>query len=435
MRLIPASLFGRLTLILLVGLLLAQGASLWLHQNERQMLMVHARMQSVVDRVADAVAVLEAAPPAQRNAALRQVQGGGLTATLLPAEAVDGHPLPTPLAAALAERIGGERALRSVGPPGRAMHGHGGPSQLDARLRDGQWVRFSFTPQASGIPAPDAFVAQMLIALAVVVAVSLLAVRYATRPLRQLADAADALGRDLDVAPLPETGPLETRRAVRAFNGMQQRLGRLVAERSRALAAVSHDLRTPLTRLRLRAELVGEGQLREQIIGDVNDMQAMIDATLDYLRDLRGESARPIDINALLSSLAQDEQGLGRNVTLEGRADAPYVGRLSALKRAVGNLVDNAIKYAGAAELRIVDEAGRLQLVVEDRGPGLAQAQLSRVTEPYYRVDASRSRETGGVGLGLAIARDVAVLHGGQLLVENRPGGGLRTTLVLPRPA
>jgi signal transduction histidine kinase len=269
----------------------------------------------------------------------------------------------------------------------------------------------------------------------VVVAVSLLAVRYATRPLRQLAEAADALGRNLDAVPLPETGPLETRRAVRAFNGMQQRLRRMVAERSRALAAVSHDLRTPLTRLRLRAELVGDRQLRQQMVADVADMQAMIEATLDYLRDLRSESPRPIDLNALLSSLAQDERSLGRQVTLSGEANAPYVGRLSALKRAIANLVNNAIQYAGAAELRVVDEAGRLQLIVEDRGPGIAPAELARVTEPYYRVDASRSRETGGVGLGLAIAKDVAVLHGGELQLENRPGGGLRATLVLPRTA
>jgi signal transduction histidine kinase len=381
------------------------------------------------------VPVLEAAPPAQRSAALRQLQGGGLEATLVSAAEVAGSPLPMPMAAALVDRLGGERQLRSPGPLGPGMHGRGGASQLDVRLLDGQWVRFSLTPQPWSVPAADAFVRQMLIALAVVVAVSLLAVRYATRPLRQLAEAADALGRNLDAVPLPETGPLETRRAVRAFNGMQQRLRRMVAERSRALAAVSHDLRTPLTRLRLRAELVGDRQLRQQMVADVADMQAMIEATLDYLRDLRSESPRPIDLNALLSSLAQDERSLGRQVTLSGEANAPYVGRLSALKRAIANLVNNAIQYAGAAELRVVDEAGRLQLIVEDRGPGIAPAELARVTEPYYRVDASRSRETGGVGLGLAIAKDVAVLHGGELQLENRPGGGLRATLVLPRTA
>jgi signal transduction histidine kinase len=336
---------------------------------------------------------------------------------------VAGSPLPMPMAAALVDRLGGERQLRSPGPLGPGMHGRGGASQLDVRLLDGQWVRFSLTPQPWSVPAADAFVRQMLIALAVVVAVSLLAVRYATRPLRQLAEAADALGRNLDAVPLPETGPLETR------------LRRMVAERSRALAAVSHDLRTPLTRLRLRAELVGDRQLRQQMVADVADMQAMIEATLDYLRDLRSESPRPIDLNALLSSLAQDERSLGRQVTLSGEANAPYVGRLSALKRAIANLVNNAIQYAGAAELRVVDEAGRLQLIVEDRGPGIAPAELARVTEPYYRVDASRSRETGGVGLGLAIAKDVAVLHGGELQLENRPGGGLRATLVLPRTA
>lgn len=435
MRLIPASLFGRLALILLAGLVLAQASSLWLHRNERQLLMGHARMQSLVDRVADAVPVLEAAPPAQRDAALAQVRGGGLAATLLPGDAAAGHPLPMPLASALAVRLGSSRAMRTASPMGPGMHGRGGPSEIDVRLRDGQWVRFAYTPQLWSAPDPDVFAGQLVLALAAVVALSLVAVRYATRPLRRLADAADALGRNLDAPPLPETGPLETLRAVRAFNGMQQRLVRLIAERSRALAAVSHDLRTPLTRLRLRAELLDDGPVREQIIADVEDMQAMIDATLAYLRDLRSETPRPIDINALLSSLAEDEQSLGRQVSLAGEAASPYVGRLSALKRAITNLVDNAIRYAGAAELRIVDAGGQLQLVVEDRGPGIAAAELARVTEPYYRLDGSRSRDTGGVGLGLAIARDVAVLHGGELRLENRAGGGLAATLVLPRPA
>jgi len=333
-RLVPASLFGRLTLILVVGLLAAQFASLWLHLDEMTAMM----------------------------------HGGHLHAAALPS------------------RFGIHLALTLVA----------------------------------------------------VVLVSLLGVRLVTRPIKRLAEAADAFGRDLDSPPLEESGPAETRRAAEAFNRMQLRLRRLIAERSRALAAVSHDLRTPLTRLRLRAELVDDEALRAQINADIDDMQAMVEATLDYLRGLgENEAVQGIDIEALLQSLVADEQALGRPVTLAGGETAihaaPYRGRLSALKRAVANLVDNAVKYGQEAQVAVVDDTDALRIVVADRGPGIAAADLERVVEPYVRLETSRSRATGGVGLGLAIARDAARLHGGELLLENRADGGLRATLILPR--
>ena len=326
----PASLFGRLTLILIVGLLAAQFASLWLHMDEREML-----------------------------------------------------------------------------------------------LRQGY-------AQIAGVPTR--FWMHMALTLGAVIAVALIAVRLVTRPIQDLAEAADAFGRDLDSPPLAEAGPTETRRAAEAFNRMQARIKTLVAERSRALAAVSHDLRTPLTRMRLRAELVDDEALRAQIGADIDDMQAMVESTLDYLRGLRdNEAVQEIDIDALLQSLVADEQALERPVTLEAGAAAPFAGRLSVLRRALANLVDNAVKYGGAARLRVEDSANELRLGVEDSGPGIPQESLTSVVEPYVRLETSRSRATGGVGLGLAIARDAARLHGGELLLRNLPGGGLAATLVLPR--
>ena len=328
MRLMPSSLFGRLTLILVVGLLAAQFASMWLHMGERAMLMQQSHLPDL----------------------------------------------------------------------------------------------------------PSRFGTHLVITLAAVIAVSLVAVRLVTRPLQHLAEAADACGSDLESPPLAETGPTETRRAAEAFNRMQQRLRLLIAERGRALAAVSHDLRTPLTRMRLRAELVDDEGLRAQINADIDDMQAMVESTLDYLRGLReNEASQSIDMEALLQSLVADEQALGRPVTLTGRVVAPYIGQLSTLKRALANLIDNAVKYGQSALIAIVDGATELRLSVEDRGPGIPEADLVRVVEPYVRLEASRSRETGGVGLGLTIARDAAVLHGGRLLLENLAKGGLRATLVLPR--
>ena len=329
-RLIPASLFGRLTLILVFGLLAAQFASMWLHMGERALIM----------------------------------------------------------------------------------------AQSHGQLPD----------------LPSRFASHLLITLAAVIAVSLVAVRLVTRPLQRLAEAADAFGGDLESPPLPETGPAETRRAAEAFNRMQDRLRRLIAERGRALAAVSHDLRTPLTRMRLRAELVDDETLRAQINADIDDMQAMVESTLDYLRGLReNEAPQSIDMEALLQSLVADAQALGHPVTLAGKAVAPYLGRLSPLKRALGNLIDNAVKYGHSAHIVIEDSATELRLCVEDKGPGIAEADLARVVEPYVRLEASRSRETGGVGLGLSIARDAALLHGGRLVLENRASGGLAAMLLLPR--
>ncbi|MCX7150621.1 MAG: ATP-binding protein [Rhodocyclales bacterium] len=324
----PASLFGRLTLILVVGLLAAQFASMWLHMGERAMMMQQSHLPDL----------------------------------------------------------------------------------------------------------PSRFGTHLLITLAAVIAVSLVAVRLVTRPLQRLAEAADAFGSDLESPPLAETGPTETRRAAEAFNRMQERLRSLIAERGRALAAVSHDLRTPLTRMRLRAELVDDEALRAQINADINDMQAMVESTLDYLRGLReNEALQSIDIEALLHSLVADEQALEHPVTLTGSVVAPYVGRLSSLKRALGNLIDNAVKYGQSARIVIEDKPTELRLIIEDSGPGIAEADLARVVEPYVRLETSRSRETGGVGLGLTIARDAARLHGGQLRLENCPTGGLRATLILPR--
>ena len=192
----------------------------------------------------------------------------------------------------------------------------------------------------------------------------------------------------------------------------------------------------PCWRLILNGKSAGDEPLREQMAADLDSMAAMIDATLDYLRGLQdSEAVRKIDINALLQSLSADAAVLGKTISVAGIAQSPYCGRLSALRRALQNLIDNAIKYGHGAAIRIEDDESTLRLIVEDDGPGIAPDELARVTEPYYRPDASRSRETGGVGLGLSIASDIALLHGGELLLTNRPQGGLRATLVLPRTA
>lgn len=431
-----SSLHVRMALILLGGLLVAQGVSLWLQWDERAAVVSQARGLNIPGRIAEVVRVLESVDLTARDAALSALQGDELSVALIQPDQVSPSTPRGRVGAMVAARLGSARDIRLVAStPG--LHQRDNPQRsFDVRLRDGQWIRIVAGPVAdTPVPAlPIDLIVQLMITLGVVVAVVMMAGRQATRPLQQLAQAADTLGRDLDAQPLAETGPAETRLAAQAFNRMQARIRHLVNERARALAAVSHDLRTPLTRLRLRAELVDDAQLRDQMAGDLESMAAMLDATLDYLRGLQDhEEVRPMDINALLESMAEDARVMGRTIGIEGQALAPYRGRLSALRRALQNLVDNAIKYGHGAHIRIEDSPNRLCIHVEDNGPGIAPTELSLVTEPYYRVGAARSLEVSGVGLGLSIARDIALLHGGELHLANRAQGGLAATLLLPR--
>ena len=442
LRCFPSSLFARMVLILLAGLLAAQLTTLWLQWRERATVVSVARGLNFADRIAETVRALEAQRPAQRADTLHALESADWRVILIDAEQTAPNAPRGPIQAAIAARLGGEREMRTTGGGGgRMMRGNSATPRhtmsmrvFDVQLRDGQWIRISVNPEVETPALPGDLIAQLLLTLLIVIAVVMLAVRQATKPLQQLAQAADKLGRDLDTAPLAEGGPAETRQAAQAFNRMQARIKHLIDERARALAAVSHDLRTPLTRLRLRAELVDNEQLREQMAADLDSMAAMLDATLDYLRGLQdSEAARPIDINALLQSLTDDAEVLGKTISVEGVAQAPFTGRLSALRRALQNLIDNAIKYGHSAQMRVEDDATSLRIVVEDTGPGVAATELERVTEPYYRPDTSRNHETGGVGLGLSIVKDIALIHGGELLLSNRPQGGLCATLVLPR--
>jgi protein-histidine pros-kinase len=257
--------------------------------------------------------------------------------------------------------------------------------------------------------------------------------RWLSRPIRQLARAARELGQDVHRPPLPEQGAQEFREASRVFNQMQAQLRRQLEERDRFVAAVSHDLRTPLTRLRLRAEALRDPGERRGFQQDIDGMEEMIRATLDYLRGAADEEPFvPLDVGALVLSLADDHPAGPDAVQVEGHAQTVRA-QASALRRAIGNLVDNAIRYGERAQIYLRDEAKCLRIEVTDRGPGIPPDQLEQVFEPFYRLEASRNRHTGGVGLGLAIARDIARRQGGSLTLRNLPGGGLLAVLELPR--
>jgi signal transduction histidine kinase len=277
-------------------------------------------------------------------------------------------------------------------------------------------------------------VLSLAVLLAAALGLSYVAVRWVTRPLHQLAVAAERLGRNLNVSPMEETGPLEIRQAASAFNTMQARLTRFVEDRTRMLAAMSHDLKTPLTRMRLRAELLDDDELRERFEADLCEMQAMVQDALDFMRGVHAQApAQPVDVDAMLVALQADQLAARRSVRIEGRTIGPYVGVESLLRRCLTNLVDNAVSYGGEATVRVDDNAERLILRVLDSGPGIPQDDLERVFEPFLRLEPSRSRTTGGTGLGLTIARDIARVHGGEISLRNRSEGGLEAILTLPR--
>jgi signal transduction histidine kinase len=478
MTLVPRSLFGRLVAVLLAGLVVTQLASFAIHMQERRDLLAQASGMHAAQRIADIVRLLDPLGDAERARLAAILSAPPMAIRLgpgpMPAAPEDAdRRARTALFGAVLRRALGEEFHVQVavtqfpgsagpqGPPTGGMPGAGmgmwnhmrpgqgmGPGMMgmgylgqpalalvaQVRLSDGTLVTFDSRQPASAENLPYRLLASLAVLLVGVVLVSLLAVRWATRPLNTLADAAEELGRDIQRPPLPEAGPVEVRRAARAFNTMQSRLARFIGDRTRIFAAMSHDLKTPITRLRLRAELLDDPTVRAKFAADLAEMESMVGSTLDFLRGLESaETARPIDVAALLESLQADFSEGGAKVSVEAAGLRPYPGRAQALKRCLANLVENAVKYGGAAKVTALDGNDRLEIRIRDEGPGIAEAELDRVFDPFYRVEASRNRETGGTGLGLTIARSIARGHGGDVVLRNHPEGGLEATLTLPR--
>ncbi|WP_191485160.1 sensor histidine kinase [Pseudomonas sp. FEN] len=254
-----------------------------------------------------------------------------------------------------------------------------------------------------------------------------------SRPIQRLSDAAARLSEDLNSPPLDETGPREARLAAATFNLMQQRILEQVQQRGRMLGAVSHDLRTPLSRLKLRLEQIDDIKLQGQMRQDLNDMIGMLDATLSYLHEQRtSEAMQWLDVQALVESLCENAQDQGSRVQARGHC-APLLVQPMALRSCLNNLLDNALRYAGDALITLEDSRRQLLIRVIDHGPGIATEKREAVFEPFYRLEGSRNRNSGGVGLGMTIAREAAQRLGGELTLEETPGGGLTAVVRLPR--
>jgi len=309
-----------------------------------------------------------------------------------------------------------------------------GPAlRISVRLSDQSWLNV-LAPLDPGDPLwRPRFVAPLLFGLVLLTLAALVAVRRATLPFATFAAAAERLGVDVNAPPMPESGPREVRRAAHAFNVMQDRIVRFVQDRTQMLAAISHDLKTPITRLRLRAEFIDDDDQRGRMLADLDEMEQMIAATLAFARDDAASEPRlKLDLAAMVQGMVEDMQDLGAECSYDGPEALVIKGRPVALKRAISNLIDNAVKYGGGARVGLAEREGVVRLIIDDDGPGIPEAAFERVFAPFVRLETSRSRTTGGTGLGLAVARAAALAHGGAIALANRPGGGLRVTFTLP---
>lgn len=304
--------------------------------------------------------------------------------------------------------------------------------QVHLKLADGSPVtidvRPAMTPLSPWLPVV------LLGQLALMIACTWLAVRIAIRPLTRLANAVETLDPNAHPIQLDEKGPNEVVYAARAFNTMQARIATYLKERMQLLAAISHDLQTPITRMKLRAEFMDDSAEKEKLCNDLGEMEHLVREGVAYARSIHGstEESRRTNMDSFLESLVFDYQDMGKKVQLIGKSDVVVETRPHALRRVLVNLTDNALKFAGGAEVWVAANKGKLSITVMDRGPGIAEADLAQVMEPFYRVENSRNRSTGGTGLGLAIAQQLAIALGGSLTLSNREGGGLCAELKLP---
>ncbi|KAF0863703.1 HAMP domain-containing sensor histidine kinase [Pseudomonas sp. LD120] len=313
--------------------------------------------------------------------------------------------------------------FRHYGPPP--------PPPNSATLNNGQPAHFPRHPPRPWFGGPLVPLTFQFISLIIA---AWYGAKLLSRPIQRLSDAAERLSENLDSPPLDEVGPRESRQAASTFNQMQKRIREQVQQRARMLGAVSHDLRTPLSRLKLRLEQIEDSKLQGQMRQDLDDMIKMLDATLTYLHEQRTSEAQQwMDVQALVESLCENAQDQGAKVQAQGHC-TPLLVQPMALQSCLNNLLDNALRYAGQATLTLEDHHQRLLIRVIDHGPGIAADKREAVFEPFFRLEGSRNRNSGGVGLGMTIAREAAERMGGQLLLEETPGGGLTAVLHLPRP-
>lgn len=468
-RLWPKHLAGQMIALLLLALVLAQVITVLIFADERRFAIRAADRAQLLGRTVSIVRLLENAPASLHQEILKTASSSRLRYWLSTTSAVAASDSDRngPARRRLSEMLGEEidRDVRvdfgddhrpwqgwwdDGEPPSRTedrgsrwgsddhddrRHFHGPFTiVMSTRLQDGEWLNLEsrMPPPSIGWKLPAlTWLALMATTLSAVV---IFMVRRITRPMAALASAAERAGRGEAIAPLPEVGPADVRQTTRAFNQMHDRLQRFVQDRTRMLAAMSHDLRTPITTLRLRTEFIDDDETRIKILETLEEMQRMTEATLAFMREEAAiEATRVVDLTALVGSIAADLADLGDDVNFAAGTSRPYACRPASMKRALRNLIENAIRYGKKAEIALAEKDEQLIIIIDDDGPGLPEADIERMFAPFVRLDPSRSGETGGIGLGLAIARSILRSHGGDISLVNRQAGGLRATVTLPK--
>jgi signal transduction histidine kinase len=442
-RFAPDSILGWLALILIAGLAASQALTALVHNMDRNEAIVEVADHLAAERVATFATFLQHTAPV-----LRPSIAASFSSPSMSVEAASRSSVPEDvvmdgrlgrLAKAVSERLRGtewQEIRLATGAPTEQQKANGlMPIRTSIALRDGTWLNFEFGAVESLPLATLRVVGWTAFSVLLVLGLSYYAFRRVTHPLERLTRAAESLGRSGQTEALQVSGASEVRRAARAFNEMQGRIRRLLEDRMQMVAAISHDLRTPITRLKLRAEFVEDAEQREKMLRDLDEMEAMIKETLALAReDANPEPRAQLDLAQLLTDSVEGME----QVTLEiepalAGGGAATEAQPIALKRAVANLVENAVVYGKRAHVRLAQSPKEFEIVIEDEGPGIPEAELERVFRPFYRLEASRNRESGGTGLGLAIARSILRSNGGDILLENRREGGLRATISLPK--
>ena len=450
MRAFLGSMTGRVFVTLLLGILVTAALTQLLADAERQRVLDEFRDLHSLDRAEQLIMATEIVPVSARASYLNVANRPGMRLEDVPdQQPVTLTPANTEFTQALAARMGKRYVLRSMmarpAECARAreqpvlfglfrMKYHGTCENISVRLRDGDELMLSVLPPRSATSANRTdYSGTIALFIVSVAGLAYLVARMTTRPLKQLAQAAKNLGNDINHPPLDLTGADEIRQASAAFNAMQARIRQYIFQRTQMLAAITHDLQTPLTRMRLRLEKVSDPELQERLIGDLSAMQAMVREGLDLARSMdTTETMQMMDLDSLLDSVCADAADASQRVSLSGTANMAMLGRPMDLRRCLVNLIDNAVKYGQSARVTVDRINGAARIRIRDAGPGIPQTELARVFDPFYRVETSRSRESGGTGLGLTIARNIAEQHGGSIALANHPDGGLEATLMLP---
>lgn len=446
MKAVLQSMTTRVFLILFVGVLVSVLVTVGLALSERKRMIMQFREFHAVERVAQFILSLEPVPAHSRTQFFFTAGRGELQAE--PASPNDEVlQQQSELAVLLEQRLPDDYAVASTptAPTDctaprrlqrRPAEQRAGCVALLVTLQDGTRLRISVSPPREPRLGPrinlSTYGPLFLLSIAVLAAV---VARMSMAPLKRLARAATELGQDIERPPLPERGAVEIRQATAAFNAMQSRIRNHIKQRAHILAAITHDLQTPLTRLRLRLEKVDDAELREKLIGDLSAMQGMVREGLELARSMNTtEPLQLLDLDSLVDSVCSDATDAGQPVTSCGRTNASLMALPLALRRCLTNLIDNAVKYGRFAELTSSREDETVAIRVRDGGSGIPEDEMEKVFDPFYRLESSRSRDTGGTGLGLTIARNIAEQHGGSIHLRNHPTGGLEVTLRLPLP-